>query len=52
MSGEAYHGHDLADCRVGDAELVDDGGQHEGDAPAADAVRDPDHEEGDEGGVS
>jgi hypothetical protein len=39
----ACYCHDLIDCGVGDAELVDAGGQDEGNAPATDAVRDPYH---------
>lgn len=49
--GVRGHGHELRRGRAREAELVDDRGQHKGDAVAACAVCDPDEEEGDEGGA-
>lgn len=43
-----YHGHDLTDSGVRNAQLVDNGGQDKGDTPTANAVRNPDHKEGHE----
>lgn len=46
-----YHGHDLRDGRVGNAELVDDGWKDKRNAPSTNSMGDPNHEEGDEGRV-
>lgn len=41
-----HHRHHLADGCVGDAELINDRWKDKRDAPASDAVSDPDHEKG------
>lgn len=49
---EAYHGHQLCNRRVRQAQLVDDGRENRGNTPSADSVEHPDKGEGNECWIS